>query len=380
MKPVKIGLFGYGTVGEAFCQALSSFPELSVSVEKICIRHPEKSRSNSPYYFTSQASELLHDPAIDLIVELIDDAEAAYHIVKEALQKKLPVISANKKMIAAHLLELIALQRQYQVPLLYEASCGAGLPIIRLLEQYYSHELPVTLRGIINGSTNYILSQMHVQQLSYSDALLQAVQHGFAETNPANDTEGHDAVSKWRILLAHGLGITETNTPILFSGITHVSPLDIQVAQSRGACIKLVANIYKTDSSQYAAFVLPQWVAKKDNLYDVANEYNGVEWQSSQAGTHFFKGKGAGGEATAAAVLADVAAWQQQYLYPYTKQQAPLLPQLQHNYYLNVYVSADGCPLPAAACFEWIEEQHISRKHSWLTGVVHVSELLQNNW
>jgi homoserine dehydrogenase len=380
MKDVKIGLFGFGTVGAAFCKALQQHGALGATIQKIGIKNSGKARPGAPCSVTTHASELLNDAAIDVFVELIDDAEAAYHIVKQALQKGKPVISANKKMIAAHLPELMQLQQQYKVPLLYEASCCAGLPAIRLLEQCYIHELPHALRGIVNGTTNFILSKMHEGGIAYQQALTLAIQQGFAEANPINDTGGYDALSKLRILLAHGLGITDTNIPILFTGITHISPQDVAVAHGRQAVIKLVAGIYQTAPRQYAAFVLPQWVPQTDMLNQVNNEYNGLLWESSLAGNHFYCGKGAGGDATASAVLSDVAAFQQGYSYAYSKAHASVLPQISNNYFLNVYVSVQGAVLPSAHWFEWITEQHVSRTHSWLIAVVHAHQLLQNDW
>ena len=151
----------------------------------------------------SLQDELLNDESINVIVELIDDADAAYYIVTEALKKGKAVVSANKKLIAEHLEELLALQEKYNVPFLYEASTCASIPVIRNLEEYYDNDLLHSVSGIVNGSTNFILSKIFNEGLEFVEALLQAQQLGFAESNPSLDVLGIDAVNKLTILLTH---------------------------------------------------------------------------------------------------------------------------------------------------------------------------------
>ena len=176
-----IGLFGFGTVGKGLYDVLHSTPTLQSSIKKICIRHIDKKRSIAADHFTTDASILLNDENINVIVELIDDADAAFEIVKQALQNGKAVVSANKKMIAEHFDELLQLQLQYKTPFLYEAACCASMPIVRNLEEYYDNDLLRSIRGIINGSTNFILSKIFEEQLQFNQALLLAQQSGFAE-------------------------------------------------------------------------------------------------------------------------------------------------------------------------------------------------------
>src|SRR5690349_19825361 len=199
-KQLAIGLFGFGTVGEGIYQVLRQMPSLNAQIKKICIKHPEKERNADPALFTTHYEEILNDPDINLVVELIDDAEEAYKIVTTAFRKNKSVVSANKKLIAEHLAELIYLQRQHEVSFLYEAAVCGSIPIIRNLEEYYDNDLLQSVSGIVNGSTNFILTKIS-EGLTYPDALQKAQQLGFAESNPKLDVEGYDAANKLAILL-----------------------------------------------------------------------------------------------------------------------------------------------------------------------------------
>ena len=159
-KELVIGLFGFGVVGEGLYKVLKQTPSLNTSIKRIVIKHPDKKRNAPENIFTQLADEVLNDSAINVVVELIDDADAAYYIVTNALKKGKAVVSANKKLIAEHLDELIQLQEQYGVPFLYEASVCGSIPVIRNLEEYYDNDLLQSIHGIVNGSTNYILTKI----------------------------------------------------------------------------------------------------------------------------------------------------------------------------------------------------------------------------
>src|SRR5690606_23107395 len=191
--------------------------------------------------FTVYPEILLSDSSINVIVELIDDADAAFEITKKALKAGKAVVSANKKMIAEHLPELLLLQQEYNTPLLYEAACCASIPVIRNLEEYYDNDLLQGISGIVNGSTNYILTKVFREQLGFEEALLQAQYEGFAESDPSLDIEGTDAVNKLTILLAHAYGITTSPQQLLHTGIQNLHGQDAVFAQEKGYEIKLVA-------------------------------------------------------------------------------------------------------------------------------------------
>lgn len=377
---LNIGLFGFGVVGKGLYDVLHHTPALQSSIKKICIKNSNKPRSIAADNFTTDASVLLNDESINVIVELIDDADAAFEIVKTALTKGKAVVSANKKMIAEHFEELFQLQQKYKVPFLYEAACCASMPIIRNLEEYYDNDLLRSFRGIINGSTNFILTKIFKEQLSFDKALLLAQQSGFAESNPKLDVGGFDAANKLAILLAHSFGIIAKTDQFIFNGIENITLQDAIVAKGRGWQIKLVANAQKLKDGKLAAFVLPQFVNEADDLYHVENEFNGLITESSFADKHFFKGKGAGAFPTASAVLSDISALRYDYKYEYKKIFHQTATELTNNYYLKVFISVDDIEKINRTAFEWIEEWHNEFKHSWLIGVIHAQKLADNDW
>lgn len=379
-KKLTIGLFGYGVVGKGLYDVLLTTPALQTSIKKICIKDPLKRRNLSAGHFTSNGEELLNDPDINVIVELIDDADAAFEIVKTALIHGKAVVSANKKMIAAKFDTLLQLQFEYGSTLLYEGSCCASIPIIRNLEEYYDNDLLSSIKGIVNGSTNFILTKILNEGISFKDALLQAQQLGFAESNPALDILGHDAANKLSILLAHAFGIITLPEKILYTGITSIKESDAQLAKQKNLRIKLVATARKLDDQKLAAFVLPQFVLADDELANVNNEFNGLVTESSFADKHFFKGKGAGAYPTAAAVLSDISALRYDYKYEYKKylQQSGL--SLTNDYYLKVFVSANDLNDIAKDDFEWIEEWHNEQSNNWVIGIIHAEKLYRGTW
>ena len=377
---LNIGLFGFGVVGKGLYDVLHHTPALQSSIKKICIKNINKPRSIAAENFTADASVLLNDDSINVIVELIDDADAAFEIVKTALTKGKAVVSANKKMIAEHFEELFQLQQQYKVPFLYEAACCASMPIIRNLEEYYDNDLLRSFRGIINGSTNFILTKIFKEQLSFDKALLLAQQSGFAESNPKLDVGGFDAANKLAILLAHSFGIIAKTDQFIFNGIENITLQDAIVAKGRGWQIKLVANAQKLKDGKLAAFVLPQFVKETDDLYHVENEFNGLITESSFADKHFFKGKGAGAFPTASAVLSDISALRYDYKYEYKKIFHQTATELTNDYYLKVFISVDDIEKINRSAFEWIEEWHNEFKHSWLIGVIHANKLAADDW
>ena len=375
-----IGLFGFGVVGKGLYDVLHNTPTLQASIKKICIKNKEKKRSIGEENFTTEADVLLDDENINVIVELIDDADAAFIIVKKALQNGKAVVSANKKMIAEHFEELYALQQKHQTPFLYEAACCASMPIIRNLEEYYDNDLLQSFRGIINGSTNFILTKIFQEHLEFNEALLLAKQLGFAESNPLLDIGGFDAANKLSILLAHSFGIIATTDKFIFNGITNISLQDATVAKEKKYSIKLVANAQKLANGKLAAFVLPQFVTEADDLYHVHNEFNAITTESSFADKHFFKGKGAGALPTASAVLSDISALRYDYKYEYKKIAHQTDTLLSNDYYLKVFVSVDDITKIDKNDFEWIEEWHNEFKYSWLIGVLNAEKLFSTNW
>ncbi len=379
-KKLTIGLFGFGVVGEGLYQALQQTPSLNATIKKICVKHSGKKRIAPASLFTTDKTDVLDDRDINVIVEVINDSEAAFAIVAAALRHGKDVVSASKKMIAEQLPELLALQRQTGRSLLYEPAACASIPVIRNLEEYYDNDLLHSLRAIVNGSTNFILTRITGEGLDFRQALLLAQQSGFAETDPSLDVDGYDAAHKWIILLAHAYGIVEKTSSILFNGIRHIHAADARVARSNNEEIKLVAQARKLGNGEIAAFVLPQFVRKNDPFVFVKDEYNGVVIESGFADQQFFYGKGAGSLPTASALLSDISALRYGYKYEYKKLYHHPPHSLATDFHLRVYVSFDNPRDVPRERFAWIEEGHAGPDRNYLVGVIAASALKQNDW
>lgn len=377
---LNIGLFGFGVVGEGLYKVLEQTPTLNAQIKKICIKHEQKQRNAPQDLFTTHAGELLNDKDINVIIELIDDADAAYRIVTKALRSKKAVVSANKKMIAEHIEELIDLQQEHNTPFLYEAACCASIPVIRNLEEYYDNDLLQGLSGIVNGSTNYILTKVFREKKSFDDALLQAQIEGFAESNPALDIEGTDAANKLTILLIHAYGIITRPDKLLYTGIQNLHATDAVYAKEKGYEIKLVAQAIKLKDGKVAALLMPQFVTKDSQLHAVNYEYNGVIIESSLADKQFFYGKGAGGFPTASAVLSDLSALRYNYRYEYKKLQYQEPSELSTDFYLKVCISFKGLPVVPHERFDKILEWSSNENRCHITGVIHYNELANSDW
>ncbi|MEO6612226.1 MAG: homoserine dehydrogenase [Chitinophagaceae bacterium] len=379
-KQLTIGLFGFGVVGEGLYKVLEQTPSLKASIKKICIKNYGKKRNAPAGLFTTDRDELLNDRDINVIVEVIDDADAAFTIVSTAMRNGKDVVSASKKMIAGHLVELLELQQHTGRSFLYEAAACASIPVIRNLEEYYDNDLLHSIRAIVNGSTNFILTKIFEEGLPFKEALLMAQQAGFAESDPRLDVEGFDAVNKWTFLLTHAFGIIEQPEAILFNGIQHIHPADALVAGNRNQEIRLVAQAQKLGNGKVAAFVLPQFVPREDHLAFVKNEYNGVVIESGFADKQFFYGKGAGSFPTASAVLSDISALRYGYKYEYKKLYHHQPHELTDELFLRVFISFDDLSLIPREQFEWIEEWHAHENRKWLIGTIAFAALKENNW
>ncbi|MBS1597474.1 MAG: homoserine dehydrogenase [Bacteroidetes bacterium] len=379
-KQLTIGLFGFGVVGEGLFKILQQTPSLKASIKKVCIKHPGKKRDAPDELFTTDKNILLNDPDINVIVEVINESEPAFEIVSTALKNGKEVVSASKKMIAEHLPELLGLQKQTGLSFLYEAAACASIPVIRNLEEYYDNDLLHSIKAIVNGSTNFILTKMFEEKLDFQQALLLAQQLGFAESDPSLDVEGFDAVNKWTFLLTHAYGIIEQPDNIVFTGIQNIQGSDAAVAAEKHFDIKLVAQAKKLQNGKVAAFVLPQFIRHDDHLAFVKNEYNGVVIESGFADKQFFYGKGAGSFPTASAVLSDLSALRYQYKYEYKKLYHHTPHELTNDFYVKVYISFDDWSYVPKDRFEWIEEWHAENDRKYLVGVLAFEELRKNSW
>ncbi len=374
MGKIRIGLFGFGVVGQGIYEVLDA------EIVKICVRSLDKPRPGEidRRFFTDSADEILLDPTIDLIVEVIDDAEASYRIVKAALERKIPVVSGNKAMLANHLQELIEIQKRNGVALLYDASSCGSIPVIRNLEEYYDNDLLLEVKGILNGSSNYILSRVFDHQCPYAEALAQAQALGFAESDPSFDIEGYDSLFKLVIITVHALGVYVHPRDIFTYGISTIHDSDIRYAREKRVKIKLVAQVVKVAGDRFTMFVMPEFVSPKKYIYSVDDEYNGVVIRGECYDRQFMFGKGAGSLPTASSILSDIMARQHDYRYEYKKMNYADRPAYTTDILLRIYARYTDTPVPAILPFETIHEQYFSSECNYLIGDVKLSALIEH--
>lgn len=376
-KKLNIGLFGFGVVGQGLYDIVRT-KNLNIEIKKIAIKNADKERSLPAHYFTTDKNELLNNPEINTIIELINDTEAAFDIVSTALKTGKNVVSASKKMIALHLEELIALQHEYGTSLLYEGAVCGSIPIIRNLEEYYDNELLHSISGIFNGSSNYILSKGFLENMDYDTALKQAQDLGFAETDPIMDVGGYDAKYKLIIAAAHAYGVVIDPEKVFNFGIQNLAASDIQYAKEKNIKIKLVPVAKELDDKHVTLFVLPKFVTETEFLYNVEYEYNGVTVQAAFADQQFFFGKGAGGHPTGSAVLSDIAALRYDYQYEYKKTKGSQGLNFTNDIELNIYLRYDDEELVTLLDFINIKESYYSGTYKYVIGKVNLQKLIDN--
>lgn len=378
-KKTILGVFGFGCVGQGLYNVLHQTKGFNAEIKKICIKHPEKKRPIDSSFFTTNRDDILNDPEINVVVELIDDVDAAYEIVSSALKKRKAVVSANKKMIAENFPALLRLQQQYDTPFLYEASCCASIPVIRNLEEYYDNDLLTSVEGILNGSTNYILTHIFENNKPFDVALKDAQRLGYAESDPSLDVKALDPKYKLLIILVHAFGIILRPDEIFNYGIQNLKDADIRYAREKNARIKLIAKCCKIGNRVYA-YCMPRFIQLSDTLNKVTYEYNGLLLEGAFAEHQFFMGKGAGGNATGSAVLSDISALTYDYRYEYKK----LNQQLNHSYTqdieLEVFVSYNGGTNPDSADFTGISVKHESPGFNYMIGKINLAKLIRATW
>lgn len=299
----KIGLIGFGVVGQGFYSYLEDNKEEKL-LPTIAIRDTSKERISVKSKYTTDVESILKDDSIDTVVELISDDKKAFEIVADALKKGKKVVSANKKMIANNLEQLVELEAKSKGRFLYEGAVAGSIPIIRTLNDYYSLDSISEIKGILNGSTNYILTQIFKDNASYEESLIKAQKLGFAEADPTSDISGSDALYKVIILTAHAFGKFISPNKALKIGIQNISDEDIAFAQENGLKIKLIASV-KSENNKLTLSVLPNFVASEEVFYNVDNEYNAVEITSDNIGKQVLIGKGAGSLPTGQVIYSD---------------------------------------------------------------------------
>jgi homoserine dehydrogenase len=377
-KNLKIGLFGFGCVGQGLYHVLNNSKGFKADIVKIAVKNKTKQRPLDKSVFTFDKYEILDNPEIDVIVELIDDAEEAFNIVSYALSKGKHVVTANKKLVASHLKELYDLQHKNNVSLLYEASSCGSIPIIRTLEEYFDNEQIEKVSGIFNGTTNYILTKTISEKLSYQEALKQAQEKGFAESDPTNDVEGFDPKFKAIIVALHAFGVFAKPEEVLNLGITTLHPNDINYADEKGYKIKLVPTIKKVSDNQVSIFVLPGYVDNHNHLFNVDNEFNGAIVGGEFSGEQFLKGKGAGGHPTGAAVLSDISALSYGYKYEYKKQKQNPELEFTNDVFVKVYCRYNRLIDLEKLNFEEMTERYSGTNYNYVVGYLALENIIAN--
>lgn len=374
-KKLNIGLFGFGTVGRGLYELLTVIPDNNVSIERICVRDISRDRGVDAN-FTDNADDIFNDPAINFIVELIDDAEASFNIVTRALRMRLPVVTGNKKMLARHLPELIELQRLYGATLLYDASACGSIPVIRNLEEYYDNDLLISVKGILNGSSNFILSKIFNENMPHAEALDLARREGFLESNPSLDLDGWDSLSKLVIIGVHAFGVYVDPDKVFCYGISTMNDNDIRFAREKDRRIKLVAHVEKLPDNRLVMCVIPQLISRNKYIYSVEDEFNGVVIKGLFYDKQFMFGRGAGARPTSSAVLSDITACLYDYRYEYKKMRhSESLPVYSDDIEFRVYFRYGSADDLALLKLNEICEKYTSSGYNYIVGKVSLADL-----
>jgi len=314
MKNIIVGLLGFGNVGSGFAAILKENMNqitntlgCSIIIKKVLVRNLAKYK-NAPIpeeLFTTNADEIITDPEIDIVVELIGGIRPAYDYIKKALEHHKHVVTANKAVIALYGRELFDLADKSCVSIKFEGSVGGGIPIIATLTKSLAANKIEEIVGIINGTTNYILTRMEESGMNFEDALSEAQAKGFAEANPTSDIEGEDAAYKLAILTHVAFGVEVSPGEIPYIGIRQISEKEIAYAKQLGYKIKLLATVRRNNGS-LDIHVHPTLVPFEHPLASVNYENNALYIKGSAVGELMLYGKGAGSLPTGSAVISDV--------------------------------------------------------------------------
>ncbi|NLP34003.1 MAG: homoserine dehydrogenase [Clostridiales bacterium] len=309
---INIAVLGYGTIGSGVIEVLKTNGDSiakkagkQINVKYILDR---KEFPGDPIMekLVKDFEIILNDPEVKIVVEVMGGVEPAYSYVKAALLNGKSVVTSNKELVAKHGAELLDIAKEKELNFLFEASVGGGIPIIRPLNQSLTADEIVEITGILNGTTNFILSKMSEEESDFDTVLKNAQDMGYAERNPAADIEGHDACRKIAILSSLAYGMQVDYEDIYTEGITHITDTDIKYARAMGARIKLFATSVRDNDEQVYAMVAPMMIKADHPLYIVNDVFNGIFVRGNVIGDVMFYGSGAGKLPTASAVVADV--------------------------------------------------------------------------
>lgn len=364
---INIAVLGYGTVGSGVVEVLNVNGD---SINKRCgheinVKYILDLREfpGDPIQdkIVHDFNVIVNDPEIKIIVEVMGGVEPAYTFVKEAILKGKSVCTSNKELVAKHGAELLKLSKEQRVNFLFEASVGGGIPIIRPLNQSLTADEIEEITGILNGTTNYILTKMADEGLDFNEVLKEAQAKGYAERNPAADIEGYDACRKIAILSSLAFGMQVDFEDIYTEGITKITETDIKYAKAMGASIKLLGTSRKEQDQVYA-MVAPMLIKPNHPLFSVNDVFNGIFVRGNVIGDVMFYGSGAGKLPTASAVVADVVDAAKHIgtnimtIWSSKKLQLSDMKNAKHKYFVRIAGNTDEIKEKAALLFGQIEE------------------------
>ncbi len=314
-KPVRIGMLGCGVVGSevarlllADTEELSTRAGVKIELARIAVRTIKDYPGINPALFTTDPFSIVNDPEIDLIVEVMGGIEPAYELALLAIKNRKSIVTANKALLASHGAELFTAAYAQGEDIYYEASVAGAIPIIRPLRDSLVGDFVIRVMGIVNGTTNYILTKMHEEDKEFAVALKEAQDLGYAEADPTADIEGFDAAAKAAILSGLAFHTRVTVSDVYREGISHITLEDVKLAKDLGYVIKLLAIAELTPADEISVRVHPVMIEKSHPLASVRDAFNAVFVEAESAGPLMFYGRGAGGAPTASAILGDVLA------------------------------------------------------------------------
>ncbi len=308
-EKVKLGLIGLGTVGTGVVKVLKDYD--NIEIKKIAVKNINKKRdieNLAPSILTTDPFEIVNDPEIDIVVEVIGGTDPAFELLKTAINNKKHIVTANKELLAKKGQELFNLANEKNVTILYEAAIAGGIPIIMPIKTTLAGNKIHKIEAILNGTTNYILTKMEKDNVSYEEVLKEAQKLGYAETDPTGDVEGFDSAYKIATLATIALNQRVDINKIYKEGITKISANDMQFAKELGYKIKLIALAKLTDDNKADVRVHPMLVPQKDCLASINGVTNSVVLEGFPVGRVMFAGPGAGMFPTASSVLGDILA------------------------------------------------------------------------
>ena len=316
MKTLKVGMLGAGVVGSQIARLLianksdlASRAGANLELVSIAVKDTKLKRDGiSAALLTNDAKSIVNDPQIDLVIEVIGGIDPAKELILTALKNGKSVVTANKALLAKHGAELYAAADKANVDLYYEAAVAGAIPILRPLRESLVGDHVIRVMGIVNGTTNYILTKMDENGAAFADALKEAQALGFAESDPSADIEGFDAAAKAAILAGLAFHSRVTDNDVYREGISKITAADVKVAKAMEMVIKLLAIAELTPEGAVSVRVHPALISRSHPLASVRESFNAVFVEAQSAGQMMFYGKGAGGEPTASAILGDLVA------------------------------------------------------------------------